>query len=329
MQGATAHLDYLDGWRGLAIALVLEGHFLGLLPLDAGRLGVDVFFCLSGFLMSGILFIQRQPLLVFYKRRFSRIIPAFSLFVVAMYALAFWEGRPFTHLDVVSTLAFLRTYIPVDQGIWGSGIPIGHIWSLNIEEHCYLFMSTLVLLTVLRGKEDGVLLFAGLGCLVIGVLYVKLGSKAPHWGELGTEVAASHLLISGGYRLVKEKFQLTVPGYFPIVIFGIAVLCYSKLLPWWSHSLLSPFLLAVTVNHISDTYSGVKSMLSTLPLRMLGLWSFSIYLWQQPFFMYKANFPVDGMAIVCAMGVALLSFYMVERPSRVWLNTRWAVDRLK
>ena len=53
---ANEHVNYLDGWRGLAIALVLEGHFSGLIPLETGRLGVDVFFCLSGYLMSGILF---------------------------------------------------------------------------------------------------------------------------------------------------------------------------------------------------------------------------------------------------------------------------------
>jgi len=47
-------MRYLDGWRGLAILLVLEGHFLSILPLNTGRLGVDVFFCLSGFLMRAL-----------------------------------------------------------------------------------------------------------------------------------------------------------------------------------------------------------------------------------------------------------------------------------
>ena len=84
----TEHVNYLDGWRGLAIALVLESHFVGLLPVAAGRFGVDVFFCLSGFLMSGLLFIQRQSLVTFYKRRVSRIMPAFFAFVITVYLFA-------------------------------------------------------------------------------------------------------------------------------------------------------------------------------------------------------------------------------------------------
>jgi len=50
----SSRMRYLDGWRGLAILLVLEGHFLSILPLNTGRLGVDVFFCLSGFLMRAL-----------------------------------------------------------------------------------------------------------------------------------------------------------------------------------------------------------------------------------------------------------------------------------
>ena len=73
----SSRMRYLDGWRGLAILLVLEGHFLSILPLNTGRLGVDVFFCLSGFLMSGLLFIKQQPLSIFYKRRISRVFPVF------------------------------------------------------------------------------------------------------------------------------------------------------------------------------------------------------------------------------------------------------------
>ena len=46
MKSSTEHINYLDGWRGLAIALVLEGHFLGMIPLETGRMGVDIFFCL-------------------------------------------------------------------------------------------------------------------------------------------------------------------------------------------------------------------------------------------------------------------------------------------
>jgi peptidoglycan/LPS O-acetylase OafA/YrhL len=324
MKPVIEHLNYLDGWRGLAIALVLEGHFFKLLPLDTGRMGVDVFFCLSGFLMSGILFIKMQPLSKFYKRRISRILPAFFVFVVAIYVFATIQGKPFTSAELVSTLLFLRTYFPSQPGIWDTNIPIGHIWSLNIEEHCYIFMSLLVLLRLFRGREGVVLLLTGTGCIGIGFLYVKLGMQAPRWGELGSEVAASHLLIAAGYRLIREKNGIQVPQYVPLLTLVAAILCYSKLVPWWAQSLFSPFLLAVTINHISQTYIQVKDLLSVPLLRLLGVWSFSIYLWQQPFYMYKTVFSGGTViAMTAVMAVALFSFYILEQPCRSWLNEHW------
>ncbi|MER2512280.1 MAG: acyltransferase [Nitrosomonas ureae] len=321
---ANEHVNYLDGWRGLAIALVLEGHFSGLIPLETGRLGVDVFFCLSGYLMSGILFIQRQPLSRFYKRRVSRILPAFLVFVTVTYTFAFQNGDSFSVSEVISTLLFLRTYFPSEPGIWGTGIPIGHIWSLNIEEHCYIFMSLVVLLSLFRGREGALLLVSGAGCIGIGFLYVKLGTQAPRWGSLGSEVAASHLLVSGGYRLISKQRGFVVPPYAPLLALAAAMICYSKLVPWWSSSLLSPFLLAFSINHLSETYGEVKRLLATPIFRLLGIWSFSIYLWQQPFYAYKESIPGGVIvALAGAMVVAVCSYHVVEQPCRSWLNERW------
>ena len=74
--GSKNRFGYLDGWRGIAIAMVLISHFLGDLG-SYGRMGVDVFFVLSGLLMANILFVKRMPLSKFYKRRFSRVFPVF------------------------------------------------------------------------------------------------------------------------------------------------------------------------------------------------------------------------------------------------------------
>ena len=111
-------LDYLDGWRGIAIALVLQAHFAGTRLFYSGAAGVDVFFCLSGLLMANLLFVRRVPLGEFYRRRISRIIPVFLLFVVCAYALAILQSVEFTGTEVAATLTFLRTYLPAAPGIW-------------------------------------------------------------------------------------------------------------------------------------------------------------------------------------------------------------------
>ncbi|TIX35964.1 MAG: acyltransferase, partial [Mesorhizobium sp.] len=80
---SRTRLAYLDGWRGLSIALVLIGHFFPVPGINLGVMGVEFFFVLSGRLMAEILFVERYPLKAFFKRRFSRIYPALLIFVVA------------------------------------------------------------------------------------------------------------------------------------------------------------------------------------------------------------------------------------------------------
>lgn len=316
-----ARVDHLDGWRGLSIAGVLQGHFFLWPGFDGGSLGVSMFFALSGLLMSGILFELRQPLPLFYRRRFARILPAFTVFVLAVFAVAALRGAPFTAAEFGSTLLFLRTYFPA-SGIWGTGMPIGHLWSLNVEEHCYLLMSLLVLVPALRHREGPVLTGCGLACIATGFLYVRLGAAAPRWGLLGTEVAGATLLLSAGYRLIRERLGLRVGAVLPVAAFTAAV-AVSQAGPWWSRMALLPPLLAFTVNHLAEIAPRLRRALAAAPLRRLGLWSFSLYLWQQPFYQYQRVFPGGAAgALGAAIVVALLSFYMVEQPARRWLNRR-------
>ena len=83
----------LDGWRGIAILLVLQAHFLPINYIHTGRFGVDVFFVLSGLLMSNILFVKRTPLKIFYVRRISRIFPVFFVFVITVYLFSYFVNN--------------------------------------------------------------------------------------------------------------------------------------------------------------------------------------------------------------------------------------------
>lgn len=321
---APARLDYLDGWRGLAISLVLVGHFVAGAPGFLGRLGVDVFFVLSGFLMSGLLFVQAQPLRIFYRRRISRILPAFVVFVLAVYALSHLYLREMPVSELVATLLFLRTYFPTEPGIWASGVPIGHLWSLNVEEHSYLLMSLLVLLRWPRAWVGLGLVGLGTACIGIGFLYARMGDAAPRFAELQTEVAAAHLLIAAGYRLWRDRVAAWVPPWLPLLTLAAGVVCYTSLTPWWASRLLAPFLLAFTVNHLAESAQAFRALLTLPWLRAMGVWSFSIYLWQQPFYQFKHGFPGGPVvALAAAMAAGLASFYLLEQPCRNWLNRRW------
>ena len=72
--------DYLDGWRGLAIGILLIGHFFPVPGINLGAVGVNLFFVLSGWLMARLLFVQQVSSASFYRRRISRIFPAHFFF---------------------------------------------------------------------------------------------------------------------------------------------------------------------------------------------------------------------------------------------------------
>lgn len=315
-------VDHLDGWRGLAILLVLQSHFLVWAGIDSGQLGVDAFFSLSGLLMSEILFVRRTPLIRFYKRRISRILPAFVLFVVSVYVIAAACGSRHEWTEFFSTLFFLRTYFPAQPDIWSTGLPIGHLWSLNVEEHSYVFLSLLTLLPFLRRREAWVLGAVGVVSMALYYAYSVSPSMRNASYEIRTEVAASFLLVSAAYFLVRHRVVPWVRPWMPLLAFPLAALGYLPHAHWWMSAIVSPLALAFAVNHLGEAPAAVRRLLAAAPLRMMGLWSYSIYLWQHPFFTYKTMLPT-GVAFLGAMVAGLLSYYLLENPARTWINARW------
>ena len=142
----TQHIDYLDGWRGISILLLLAGHF-SLIPSIAGysfytgRVGVECFFVLSGLLMAEILFVRKTPIGLFYWRRASRILPALWVFIGTIcIAAQFAKVSPVSFLDAISALTFTINYRPGETGFFR------HIWSLCVEEHAYVVLSIIAVL---------------------------------------------------------------------------------------------------------------------------------------------------------------------------------------
>ena len=324
-----SRIDYLDGWRGLAILLVLFEHFFGVRELNVGRLGVDIFFVLSGMLMANILFVKRVPLKTFYKRRISRIFPVFFIFITAISAASLIFGLSDEHSNYLYNLTFTRAYYPEGPDLWNTGLPIGHLWSLNVEEHCYVLLSLIVLISGFWNRAPLIVLPLGIGCIMVLLVYKLVPDVAPFAYHLRTEVVASFLLISAGYFLIKGHVEKYVNPWFPVVSFFGAVICYSPYayLPG-AKSILAPFLLAFTVNHLNLVPSIFISVLSLVWLRLIGIWSFSIYLWQQPFYYYGTKFgeafPYAGLFLFfVVIMVGAFSFYLIENPIRKYLNEKW------
>ena len=327
-QSELNRLDYLDGWRGLAIFFVLISHFYPVPYYNLGRFGVDIFFVLSGLLMSNILFIKRVPLSTFYKRRISRVFPVFFIFISLIYLVSYLFNLSAETHNYFYSLFFLRSYFPETPDLWNTGLPIGHIWSLNVEEHCYIVLSLLTLIPLLKKRESIALFILGFASIALNALYWLHPDLMPSKIPVRTEIVASHLLLSAAYALVKHKITHFIPSWLPLLTFILAAACYSNYAPPYAIWGFSPLLLAFTVNHLDKIPLAVKQILSIDSLRLLGIWSFSIYMWQQPFFFYLRDYEnYIPMAVILGFLASILlgiaSFYLLENPIRRYLNNRW------
>lgn len=318
------HIACLDGWRGAAIAALLLGHFFPVPGLNFGALGVNLFFVLSGLLMTNILFVQQQPLGTFYRRRIARIFPSVYVFLVLMTGLFLLSGRKVSLLELLSAATFTNNYVMPD-GRWS--MPFGHVWSLSVEEHTYVVLSLLALLTRAVGGK-GLRAIGAVVCLVATIACVYAWT---HSGAalsrlyLHTEVAAFGIVVSGLVFLCGFKRQRA--GWDRVAV--PVLLLAGAAAHWWSapaplRLLLGCGAFALAVNRLQYAPQAVIKVFEFAPLRQIGVWSFSLYLWQQPFYQLVRH---DGMHPALGLGLSLvvgaLAHYLIEKPARAWLNAHW------
>jgi peptidoglycan/LPS O-acetylase OafA/YrhL len=333
-KSSARHIPYLDGWRGLAILGVLIGHFGGSSKTGwLGPFGVAMFFALSGYLMSELLFVKRVGLPDFFARRASRVIPAFWLFAGCMAIWSLLRGTWAQDVDeLLSTIIFARTYFPADLSIWASHLPIGHIWSLNVEEHSYIFLALVALLARRHMRVPAAPALLGIVLLLIAVvfwyrIFPPVGASPWH---LRSEVAAIGIVSAAALHLALTQQILKLPPYSALwapPAFALAAICFSTYAHKGVDLWLAPLCLACVIN-VLDKMPGALHALLALPLlRWFGRCSFSLYLWQQPFFAAIKHNP-DIHPLVLASGALLagsLSFYAFEDPMRARLNRVWAL----
>jgi peptidoglycan/LPS O-acetylase OafA/YrhL len=317
------HFDYLDGWRGLAISLLLIGHFAPVPGVNLGAVGVRLFFALSGLLMCRLLFVQEVPLRTFYQRRITRIFPAAFFFLIVVVALFVAFGRQVSWQETLTAALFVNNYFPGEPG--NAVMPFGHIWSLSVEEHSYVLLALLAFAA--RQKKGSAVVFTSIAsavCTVVIVCYFFRPELGPfRW--LRTEVAGYGIFLSAFLALFLGRTNIPEMPWFlypALLVLGIAI-------HWWSipvpiQIIFGQGAFALAVILLPAAPKIIKSALSFRLLRWLGVLSFSIYLWQQPFYLLVHR---NGISIWVALPLALLcgigSFYLVERPARRYLNRRW------
>jgi peptidoglycan/LPS O-acetylase OafA/YrhL len=356
--GRRAHLPALDGLRGVAILGVLLFH-TGHLP--GGFLGVDLFFALSGYLITDLLLREAEAtgtvsLVAFWGRRIRRLLPALAAMLAAVTVLVWSAGPP----DVVRTTLADGPWVQLNlvnwhllaesAGYWdrfGPGRVFEHLWSIAVEEQFYLAWPVLLLLITRCGRrvDRWVPAVAALISVVSLVLMVALVDPAdPTRVYTGTDTRAFSLLLGAmaATRPVRDvlarasgRVAAAAPVALAAGIGAMWLLADGTDSPWlfrgglFVHSLASALLIGLCAR---TPQAPVTRAFAWGPLRWLGLVSYSLYLWHWPVIvLLSARRPGLGewtsAAVVCAVSIALAaaSKYLIEDPIR--FRAGWARGR--
>jgi peptidoglycan/LPS O-acetylase OafA/YrhL len=329
----------LDGVRAVAVLLVMAGH---LNLVYAGGLGVDIFFVLSGYLITAILVSEfsangRISLKKFYARRALRILPAVILLLVVLnifVAVTQPSDQARTlEWNSLGALFYIANWLRAfgqDLGI------VGHLWSLSIEEQFYfLWPITLVFLLSRKLSSYQVLLIVGVGVVLVNVdrIYLYHGIESFNRIYNGLDTRADALLVGcglglAGYQVLPRRF-FTVLG-----LFGAAFVGYVLFRAYPVSTIFQvPFGLTIggtlfafgVAFALAAILSNRKSIFAKLlrlpPLVWTGRLSYGLYLWHFPAFTFVAAwFPALGPGPSIALKIsatflcATLSYYLLERP---------------
>ncbi len=342
MTAEPAKLGYrpaLDGLRAVAIAAVLLYHAARSLP--GGYFGVDLFFVLSGFLITTLLLEEHAArgaisLRAFYQRRALRLLPALvallGAFLVVATAAALVGDRT-EGKDVFGVIAGLGYFSNLAMTAEPAASPmpgeLRHLWSLAQEEQFYLLWP-LVLIVLLRRLPGLVLavVAAGIGLTVLRHLQLHLEDAGSGRISFGPDVRGLPILVGCGLALVlaRSRGSSRVPT---ALLAPFSVVCVLALffLPFSTFLLPGPLLVfslacAALILVALDDRSRVARFLSTRPLVYGGLISYSLYLWHFPFFAAAGlNDPSaehallpSCAAVVATFACAIASYHFIELP---------------
>ena len=339
----------IEGLRGIAILLVLLFH-AGLPWTPGGFIGVDVFFVISGFLITGKLWRESQQpgglnIAKFYAWRIRRLLPAALVAVALISLVGLLIAAPLDRSELAAdgaasalSIANMRFIGSVDYfAATSSPSPFLHFWSLSVEEQFYLVWPALIVLLTWRGGSSRRLIAA----LLIGVvasfalsMWLTDASPARAFYLLPTRVwqlgVGGLLALIGVAGTSRRVGALAWAGLAAVAVAGVAL---TAEMPYPGLAALLPTAGAVALLYGGAAPSGPARLLAAAPLRFLGKISYSLYLWHWPLLVLPIMFlerALTGVEIVAsvaaAIGVSWLSWRFVEQPFRYGDRSRRATS---
>lgn len=342
------HLPALDGLRGLALVGVLLFHADG--ALRGGYLGVDLFFVLSGYLITALLVAEhaadgRIALGAFWARRARRLLPALFVLLpfVALYARFVASPGELRTIrgDALATLAYVANWraIVAAKSYWdlfAAPSPLEHTWSLSIEEQFYVAWPLVAGVVLARAGRRG--LFAVSAVLAVASAAAMLAlfrAEAPSRVYLGTDTRAAGILVGAAFAIVVPPgTRASLRATRALDVLGCA--CATGLALAWTTLdgrasalyrggfwVTELFALGLVACAVAGEGGLVARALRARPFTFVGTLSYGLYLWHWPVNVLLTSerahlhgWVLQGARFALTFAVALASYHLVEAPVR-------------
>jgi peptidoglycan/LPS O-acetylase OafA/YrhL len=335
----------IEGLRAIAVLVVVLAH--ARVPhLAGGFIGVDVFFVISGFVITGLLLREsaataRIRVLPFYGRRARRIVPSAMLVIVAtVLAERLIVGHTAANLvasDAKWAAVFLANFTPGHGNLFSpTPAPLSAYWSLAVEEQFYLVYPVLFLLVLTIGRHWSLRLkLSALLAVAIATSFAWSVISSP--GSLtayASPLTRAWELAIGGLLAAGAGWLNRMPGYLAAImswagLVGIALAAsvvsftiggypgYIAALPVGATCL-------IIAGGTAAPRLGAEVLLKQAPFKWLGRWSYAIYLWHYPILIIATqhwghtNVPTNLMLAGAAVALAAGTYFAIENPIRHW-----------
>jgi peptidoglycan/LPS O-acetylase OafA/YrhL len=329
----------IQGLRAVAVAAVVAHHAFRR-QITGGYVGVDIFFVISGFLISGILIRdienQRFSVLNFYRRRVRRIFPALLPLMFCTLVAGYFLLGPLPYRELarnsISTMLFVSNFdFWKLSGYFSSAAelkPLLHMWSLAVEEQFYILYPPILYL-IWRGgqrRRGAALILLAIVLSVVAAELIRSRSESAAYYLLPArafELLLGALISTGVIAPIKSKSRNSTYSWVGLMLIVVPIVLYTPDTPFPGLTALIPCLGTAILIHAGQGTgtSSAARLISVQPFRFVGDVSYSFYLWHWPVLafmrnVYSTNLTLiqSAAAIVLALAAASASYYFIEQP---------------
>jgi peptidoglycan/LPS O-acetylase OafA/YrhL len=332
----------IDGLRAIAVLAVMIYHARDT-ALPGGFVGVDIFFVISGYLISRHIAAEvldgRFSLIEFYRRRIRRIVPMMMTIVAATLAMSLFVMTPEDARAVaksavwsIASMANVHFWRDLDTGYFANSsaeVPLLHLWSLGVEEQFYLIWPLLLAWGI---RKLSVKWLLGLMVVVSGLSFGLAEFVFPRDASFAyymLPTRMSELLVGAiaGVAMVVAPMRIgrlasRAAGWSGLILIGASLLAIDRLDPFPGWLAIPPTLGAVLLILSGEQQKTPIPGLASIPMVFLGKLSYSAYLWHWPLFAFyrygygEPTWPAAIAILAATLFLAWISLELIERPTR-------------